>query len=401
MTPEPLPAMLRRLRTSRGWSQARVAAALCEASGHPTVTRNDVSRWERGKRVPRFWLPYLARVFDLPREQLELATVTDPGPDAEDTLASLLPPGDAVAPLSTRSGRRVGQSTADDFAARAHGLRLADDVLAGGDLIGPVFRELGAAVRVLRESTHNDAVRRELLESVGELAQIAGWVASDAADPRAESTYRLGLDAAKEAGDMTLAAQLAGSLAYHWSNNGRESEGATLAVAAVAEAGPNAPGKARALFHDRAAWSHTKAGDAQAAMRSLEAAHEAFADGNGRAPDWAYWVTADELEVMDARVYTELRRPLRAVPLLSRVLREYPTTSTRERALYESWLAVAYADANEPEEAARVASHVIALSGDTASARASERVRVVLSRLAGYRDIPEVRDTLDSVGPER
>ena len=135
-------------------------------------------------------------------------------------------------------------------------------------------------------------------------------------------------------------------------------------------------------------------------MRSLGAAHEALEDVNGRAPEWAYWGNEAELEVMDARVYTELRRPLRAVPLLSRVLRDYPATSTRERALYESWLAVAFADANEPEEAARVASRVIALSGDTASARASERVHVVLSRLAEYSDVPEVRDVLDSVGPE-
>ncbi|GAA1469474.1 helix-turn-helix domain-containing protein [Nocardiopsis exhalans] len=394
MTPEPLPAMLRRLRTSHGWSQARLAAALCEASGHPTVTRNDVSRWERGKRVPRFWLPYLARVFKVPRERLEMATVADTGPDAADTLSSLLPLGNAVAPLSARNGSRVGQSTADDLAARAHGLRLADDVLAGGDLIGPAFRELDAAVRVLRESTHTNAVRRELLRAVGELAQIAGWVASDAADPRTEATYRLGLDAAREAGDGALAAQLAGSLGYHLVNNGRVADGAALSVAAVAEGGPDAPGKTRALFHDRAAWAHTKAGDAQAAMRSLGAAHEALAEDSGDAPEWAYWVNEAELEVMDARVYTELRRPLRAVPLLSRVLRGYPVTSTRERALYESWLAVAYADANEPEEAARVAARVIELSGDVASARASYRVQVVLSRLANYQDVPEVREIL-------
>ncbi|MEU3233176.1 helix-turn-helix domain-containing protein [Nocardiopsis alba] len=399
MTPENFPALLRRLRTGRGWSQARLAEVLCSASGRPTVTRHDVSRWERGKRVPRAWLPYLAEVFGVPRERLELATVTETGPEPSETLASLLPPGDALAPLSVRNGRKVGQSTAVDLAARAHGLRLADDVLAGGDLVGPVFRELDAAVRVLRESTHTDEVRRELLRAVAELAQIAGWTASDAADPRTEATYRLGLDAAREAGDGTLAAQLAGSLGYHLVNNGRVPEGAALSVAAVAEAGPDAPGKTRALFHDRAAWALTQAGDAQAAMRSLGEAHEALEEDAGDSPDWAYWVNAAELEVMDARVYTELRRPLRAVPLLTRVLRDYPVTSTRERALYESWLAVAYADANEPEEAARVAGHVIALSGDVASARTSGRVRVVLSRLAEYRAVPEVRDVLESVQP--
>lgn len=398
MTPKPFPVVLRELRTARGWSQARLAEALCVASGRPTVTRNDVSRWERGKRVPRMWLPHLAEVLDVPRETLELATVaeTEPVPVTE-TLASLLPVGDALAPLATRSGRRVGQSTADNLAARAHGLRMADDVLAGGDLIGPAFRELDAAVRVLRESTHTETVRRELLRAIGELAQIAGWTASDAADPRTERTYRLGLDAAREAGDGPLTAQLAGSLGYHLVNNGRVADGVALSIAAGAEAGPDAPGKTRALFHDRAAWALTQAGDAQAAMRSLGEAHEALGDDAGDAPDWAYWVTEAELEVMDARVYTELRRPLRAVPLLSRVLRDYPVTSTRERALYESWLAVAYADANEPEEAARVAARVIVLSGDTASARASERVRVVLSRLAEYRAVPEIRDVLDSV----
>ena len=396
MAPKPFALLLRELRTARGWSQARLAEALCDAASRPTITRHDVSRWERGKRVPRAWLPYLAEVLSVRREQLELATVTDAGSEPAETLAGLLPPGDAVAPLSARSGRKVGQSTAVDLAARAHGLRLADDVLAGGDLLGPVFRELDAAVRVLRESTHTDTVHRELLRAVGELAQISGWVASDAADPRAEATYRLGLDAARKAWDGPLAAQLAGSLGYHLVNNGRVADGAALSVAAAAEAGPDAPGKTLALFHDRAAWAHTKAGDAQAAMRSLGAAHEALTQDSGDAPEWAYWVNEAELEVMDARVYTELRRPLRAVPLLSRVLRSYPVTSTRERALYESWLAVAYTDANEPEEAARVAARVVEMSGDVASARASERVRVVLSRLEEFRQVPEVREVLDA-----
>lgn len=401
MAPKSFPVVLRECRSGRGWSQARLAEVLCDVSGHPTVTRHDVSRWERGKRLPRMWLPCLAEVLEISLETLERATVTTMEPvSADETLASLLPGGDALAPLSMRSGRRVGRRTAEDFADRAHGLRLADDVLAGGDLLGPVFRELQASVRVLRESTQTEAVRRELLRAVAELAQIAGWVASDAADSRTERTYRLGLDLAREAGDTALAAQLAGSLGYHLVNNGRIPEGVALSVAAVTEAGLEAPGKTRALFHDRAAWAYTQAGDAQAAMRSLGNAHEALGEDAGDAPGWAYWVNEAEVEIMDARVYTELRRPLRAVPLLSRVLREYPATSTRERALYESWLAVAYVDANEPEQAAHIAARVIALSGDVASARASDRVRVVLSRLAEYSKVPEVHDVLDSVRSE-
>lgn len=46
--------------------------------------------------------------------------------------------------------------------------------------------------------------------------------------------------------------------------------------------------------------------------------------------------------------------------------------------------------------AARVAARVIELSGDVASARVSERARVVLSRLAEFQDVPEVREVLDA-----
>jgi hypothetical protein len=99
---------------------------------------------------------------------------------------------------------------------------------------------------------------------------------------------------------------------------------------------------------------------------------------------------------MESRVYTELRRPLRAVPLLRGVLGEYDATHTREMALYLSWLAVAYADANEPEEAAATAERMLTLSADLSSERTAERGRVVLARLAEFRDVPEVRAVLES-----
>ncbi|WP_342776504.1 hypothetical protein [Streptomyces diacarni] len=93
-------------------------------------------------------------------------------------------------------------------------------------------------------------------------------------------------------------------------------------------------------------------------------------------------------------MYTELHRPLRAVPLLRDVLNAYDATHTREMALYLSWLAVAYADANEPEAAAGTAERVIGLSSDVTSERTAERVRVVLKSLRRYADVPEVAELL-------
>lgn len=393
-------ANIRREREQRGWSQTRLARETCRAagiSGEP-IGRQEISRYETGKRTPREWLPFIAAALGVSVDALRAPQ--KPAEPPLPTLADFLPEGDPLSPLKARTGRRIGVGMVDDLQQRVHGLRLADDVLAGGDLIRPALRELRSAVKLYRESTHTSEVGRQLLGQIGELAQIAGWIASDAGQhSEAEHIYRLGISAARQAEDHTLAGNIAGSLAYQLSNTGREAEGVTLAQAALNDAGSDAPPKARALYLDRVAWAHTKAGGTehgQQAMRALGEASEALsADSEGmEAPAYLYWVDAGELRVMESRVYTELRRPLRAVPLLRDVLSGYDATHTREMALYLSWLAVALADANEPEEAAVVAERVISISADVASERTAERVRVVLGRLREFADVPEVASLL-------
>ncbi|MGW8455376.1 helix-turn-helix transcriptional regulator [Streptomyces niveus] len=393
--------LVRRLRLARGWSQRRLAEALTEAApGRVPPTRNDVSRWEIGTRSPREWLPFLAQVLQVPREMLEMAKAVQPVESAPSvrSVADFLPEGDPLAPLRARTGRRIGAGQVAGLAQRVYGLRLADDVVYGKDLIEPALRELQAAVKLYREGVHNEEVGRELLRAIGELAQIAGWVASDAGEhAEAERIYRLGMSAAQAAGDGVLSGNVAGSLAYQWSNTGRTADAVGLARAALKDAGPGAPAKARALYLDRVAWAHTRAGQDRLAMAALGEAAEALSEDSAgtESPSYLYWMDAGELQVMEARVYTELRRPLRAVPLLTDVLGRYDASHARELALYLSWLAVAYADANEPEAAAGTAGRMLAL-GQSGSERTAERTRIVLDRLRAYRAVPEVAELLAS-----
>ncbi|MFS8201970.1 helix-turn-helix transcriptional regulator [Streptomyces sp. CWNU-52B] len=389
-------ANIRHLREERGWSQARLAREVCQAArvtGEP-VGRQEISRWETGKRTPREWLPFIAAALGVTVDAL--STPQGPAEPSLPTLADFLPEEDLLSQLEGHTGRRVGMGVVDDLQRRVHGLRLADDVLAGGDLIRPALRDLRRAVRLYRESAHTSEVGRRLLRQIGELAQIAGWIDSDAGQhEEAERIYRLGMSAAGQAEDYTLAGNLAGSLAYQMSNTGRVAEGLILAWAALNDARAEAPPKARALYMDRVAWAHTKAGgleNGQQAVRALGEAGQALSEDSEGAvsPAYLYWVDAGELRVMESRVYTELHRPLRAVPLLREVLSEYDATHTREMALYLSWLAVALADAHEPEEAAAVAERVIALGSGTPSEKVAERVRVILGRLRECADVPEV-----------
>lgn len=401
---EPIGPYLRRLRKAEGWSQSEAASHLCDSSGRTTVTKHEWSRWERGERTPTEWLPELARLFDVPLAHLEAAVATVRARDRLDAhrlLTDVIPSEDLLAELSARTGRRIGSSTVTNLSARAHSFRLADDLLAGGDLFRPAVRELNAAVRLAHEATYRDDLRPRLLSAVGELAQIVGWIVSDAGHPeQAESIYRLGVSAAREAGDKVLAANLIGSLAYQTANTGDSGRAVEMALAAYDEAGSTAPPRARALALDRIAWALAQDGprhDAQESMRALGEASEALDEHEQEEdPGYLYWVDAGELQVMEARTYTELHRPLRAVPLLTDVLKRYDATHARELALYLSWLVVALADANEPEHAATAAEQMLELSADLPSQRTTDRSALVLTRLDEFRQVPRVRAVLDA-----
>lgn len=395
---------LARLRLDAHMSQRDLADELCRLSGTQSLTRNEVSRWERGARTPDTWLPFIADALNVPLGELKRAAfpvrrTTRCEDDAQvNGLAELrLEDPPQVVPLS-RVGRRVGMETVEHLARRAHGLRLADDVLAGGDLLRPAYRELNSAVRLYRDGCYTEWVGRRLLTVIGELAQITGWIASDAGKhAEAARIYHVGLSAARGAADPTLVGNVLGSLAYQVTNVGDPREGVAMARAAVEHSCGTAPPKAAALYWDRLAWAHVQAKETQPALFALGQAAEAMArcEPGDEEPEYLYWMDHKELQIMEARAYTELRRPLRAVPILSEVLTRYDATHARELALYLSWLAIAYADANEPEKAASVAARMLELGADVPSERTAARFRVVLHRLDEYRDVPEVRALLD------
>ncbi|WP_206025000.1 helix-turn-helix domain-containing protein [Micromonospora zingiberis] len=120
--PDPLSGpLLTRLRLARGWSQSRLAAELCAAAGVPTLSRHEVSRWERQRRIPgRFWHAWLATVLDPPACSPEglstdppaapaVASPIDP-PAGRAADPATEPPADLTAgPVAGGRGRRAGR----------------------------------------------------------------------------------------------------------------------------------------------------------------------------------------------------------------------------------------------------------------------------------------------------
>ena|SRR5882724_13199178 len=72
--PDSISELIRSARHKHKLSQRELAEALAEASGRDTVTRCDISRWERGKRIPTgHWLHWLSQVLQVPLPSLRYA----------------------------------------------------------------------------------------------------------------------------------------------------------------------------------------------------------------------------------------------------------------------------------------------------------------------------------------
>ncbi|MBE1461218.1 helix-turn-helix domain-containing protein [Kibdelosporangium phytohabitans] len=73
-TTPPLWRLIPQLREQLGISQVTLARLLTETSGNPAVTRAEISRWERGKRIPGpYWRAWLSQVLDVSQDRLETA----------------------------------------------------------------------------------------------------------------------------------------------------------------------------------------------------------------------------------------------------------------------------------------------------------------------------------------
>ncbi|UCM88095.1 helix-turn-helix domain-containing protein [Streptomyces marincola] len=166
---ERLGSLIRRLREDAGMSQGELAAAAerHQPRSHGGLDIGQISRWEREVRlIGPYWLPAMAEALGVPEERLRRARaaskaarrrVRGPQPTGVDAvLRDLLPPDEPLAAVETRAGARVGMRDADRILRRAHALRLADDLVAGGDLVDAAMRELNAARELFNAGSHSE-----------------------------------------------------------------------------------------------------------------------------------------------------------------------------------------------------------------------------------------------------
>ncbi len=301
--------------------------------------------------------------------------------------------------LTLAAGNRIGANVPNLLKARTARLRRLDDVLGGGDTFRLYLQEYQTTKTLLRDGIFTEQTRNSLLSVLSEQAQQAGWAAFDGGDQvSATKLYRDSHRLALESSDRALAGNALAFLAYQELAQNPHSA-VQAAEESCATAGPQAPRSVQALLHERRAWAHAVAGNGKESEGALSMAQTALdANEDAQEPDWSNWVDARELQIMTGRCWTELGRPLRAVPVLEKVLGQFDDAHARDKALYSCWLAESYMLAGEVEHAASVAERVIDLSTGVASVRPRRQISKVIQRLTEYRQEPSVSALLEKAG---
>ncbi|MFF4592454.1 hypothetical protein [Amycolatopsis sp. NPDC001319] len=298
------------------------------------------------------------------------------------------------------SGNKIGDSTVVELRDNMVRLRRLDDHLGGADTYRLYLAEVEKTAGLLKDASFVGGARRELLTLFAEQAQQAGWAAFDAGwHDQARDLYERSFNAAKEAENAGLAGNALAYRAYQLTSQGQDATDLSSKSFKIADkVGDPA---IRSLLYQRGAWSFAVSGNAEGVARALGAAGDALADPRdvGPGPDWATWAhNQTELEIMAGRCWTELGRPLRAVPALESAMSRYDDSHARDKALYLSWLADAYLDAGEVEHAAASLDRAFDLSANVASARPQQRLSAVLERMAPHASVGAVTDLVSRRG---
>jgi hypothetical protein len=260
----------------------------------------------------------------------------------------------------------TGRDVLGFLEARLARLRRADDLLGGMELAGRVDRRLRQVIPVLKKiGNARGRLRNRALRLIAGHAQLAGWVQADAGNGlAAKLAYRVGLKAATVAGGRELAAHVLGSLSSLSLDGGNAHEALLAARTGLAglAAAPERAGAERehrggslllrVLLLHRAALAAARLRERrEAELMLVEAERVAAGSKPEDEPDWLYWLDHEELTAMTGRCLAVLGRPFRAVRMLTS---RSGGGGPRSSALYGCWLARAYVDLGEAEEARRI-----------------------------------------------
>jgi transcriptional regulator with XRE-family HTH domain len=255
------------------------------------VERSTVARWEQGTATPRPWYRRrLADALDLTPDELtqlldepchdepHVIKLSTSNTDNDDET----PPADAGYVESIRNDTRR--------------LVELDTRYGGDDIVDLAVRATKAADEHIAAGTRSRTLESDLQAAVGELAQVAAWIAYDA--DRQAVARQLTTEAllhSRLAGDRRMELFELAQLAMQSLHLNRPGEALRIAEQVIDTA--RAQSRVGAIFHIRRARALAQLGDGSGALDEHDQATAILraGDTSSHDPDWTWWVDDAEL----------------------------------------------------------------------------------------------------------
>ncbi|MQY12585.1 hypothetical protein SRB5_27210 [Streptomyces sp. RB5] len=279
------------LRKQAALSQRALAQRLCLIAGITTLTRHEVSRWERGGCIPDAWLPSLAQALGTPLDDLRHGAARARG---------------VVEAVESPDEREP-----DAYVQHAVGWLLAHDNRHGGDHVADAALQVWEAERAAIAG--DDKLR---LAQVAEIGEVAGWLLHDAARFReARATLAEAHTLARLAGHPPLEWFILDLIAMVDVHTGAVGE--ALAITDEMLTGRQVRGRVALMAQVRRARGLAQAGDRTRALDALERATGALQDSiQPTDPAFTWWIDPTEVALHTGEALLSLDDPRGALPHL-------------------------------------------------------------------------------------
>ncbi|MFD0407709.1 multiprotein-bridging factor 1 family protein [Kitasatospora sp. NPDC127116] len=408
---------LAELRKAAGYSQESFAAAFLDMARRmdvrATVSVRHLRRWESANPpLPHpgqqavlealLGVPLAELGFAVPQERVAVASE---GSLQEDTVqrrrfvvdvgallgASVLTP--------TRSGRRIGATDIQAFRSKIADLYTIDHSQGGHVARQAAVRVLQSIEKAMTGGVYLAPIGRDLHTLVGTLHSHLGWIEFDAGrSAAARAACTEALTSARLVGDPLLEVRALDSLSLLAVEQKRPWEAVAAATAsgeiAQAQAGP----KVKSVVALRQARALSAAGDYAGARRALSRAMtwQDRSDGDTDAPSWTAFAGQVEVDYATAAWHVETGKLAYAIPFLRSAIEHLGPTYGRNAALYRARLAEVLMRTGEVEESCTEAVTGARAAKGMASARLTDRLRMVAS-LAARVDTAAARDCVEEL----
>jgi hypothetical protein len=240
----------------------------------------------------------------------------------------------------------------------------------------------------LGAGTYDARLERDLQSAAGELAEVVGWLAYDAAEH--ELCRRMNQESlffTRLSGDKNVELLTLQNSSMHAGFQGRPREALQIARS-VLEGDYRLSPRLKALFLTRKARAMAQGGD-DSALTLLPGIRSLFLDGvSDEDPEWAWWVDERELAWHEAMVQRDLGLSGQAIDHFERSVVATPVDEIRSQYLHRAYLLQGQIDVGAWEAAEQTMQQLTPLARQVASTRTVVLLRGIPGQLAIRPKVP-------------